>query len=319
MKLNLINQSRAGRTLLALVGGVGLWAGAVSPAGAQFLSPVGTWDFVESGSRDGLAYITFSSDFSFFGYEVLTTTRIHGGSGISESRGLTGDDTRNGPTTPPVSAGGTNVFGFLPITGTWGYDVKGRVIGFFPEAFDGSCSTNTVISSVTETNGGVITTTFSTNTVVDCSGRTNGVNFVGKVTPNKRFTLASTTAGGKVTFRGVPFVTLTDISGPWYGNKISSGQASTEFFSLSPSDLLPNMYFVDGSGAGYSYSGNAILSSQKKLAIVSSAGETNLVLRSVLGPFNPKKQTAHLKGLEQGDGVVTNIISFNIFKSPTTP
>src|SRR5947209_8473437 len=86
---------------------------------AQFATPVGTWDFVMSGSREGVAYITFFDDSTFSGYEIIVPKRqntnelVEARSDVGESRGGLP------PGIGSSGAGGTNIFGFEPVSGPW--------------------------------------------------------------------------------------------------------------------------------------------------------------------------------------------------------
>src|SRR5437588_2390492 len=125
---------------------------------AQFATPVGTWDFVMSGNRVGVAYITFFDDSTFSGYEIIVPKRSNPDQ-LTEARNFE-TETRSGiPTggtggsTGSSSTAATNIFGLEHVSGPWGFDVKGRVIGSFLETLVGTCTTNIVVSSTTVTNG----------------------------------------------------------------------------------------------------------------------------------------------------------------------
>src|SRR5947209_11632836 len=98
---------------------------------AQNDSPVGTWDCVISGARNGLAYLTFSGDINggtFAGYEVLVPKSVPSPRaslipGMVAGLGSNGLGVR-----PPVAetAGNTaGPYGYFPVSGPCGFDSKG--------------------------------------------------------------------------------------------------------------------------------------------------------------------------------------------------
>jgi hypothetical protein len=302
---------------------IGLLSASALPAAVLFNSPVGSWDFVESGNRSGIAFITFADDNTLSGYEIIVP-RVRTNTVAEAVNGSPGAGPAPGPGTS------ANLFGFVPFSGLWNYDVRGQVIGFWAESVDQVCQTNITITSMTVTNAGTNMIVQTTNRVINCNGpTTNSVSFVGKVTPGKRFTWVAFTAGGNVSFRGVPFITLTNLEGSYYGNKLQQRNRFTEFFTLAAagfSGAAANTYLVNGSGGGYAYTnGIAMLSSQKQLAMVMITGDgtgfdpSSSTLRSVMGSYNAKRQTGSLKGVEQGSGTLTNTITFQITKLPNIP
>jgi len=252
-------------------------------AKAQFYSPAGTWDFVISGGgQQGVASIQFFSDNTFSGHEILVPRSK---SGSSDSGRGTGDPDRT-PTGTNSLNGGTNLFGYSSISGQWFYDVKGKVIGNY----------SIVVGS-------------GSNAV------TKGVSFTGKVTPGKRFTLLASASSGKLTFKGVPFQQLTDLSSfpYWYGYKTENKQTFIEVFTLTPMDPAHgNVYWMDmsGDGPGYSYeSGVCIASVQKKIGFVlieEPTGNPEGFLRATVGSFlnTPSNPTAKTKGVKEPDSSV---------------
>jgi hypothetical protein len=304
-----------------------LLASTLSPncQAAAFDSPVGTWDFISSGAgQNGIAFLTFENDGTFNGYHLWApdppkkpsvNPRGSGDSG----RGSSGSSSK------------TNhfVFGFDDINGNWNYNSKGKVIGFFTILLNvtsvgfgaGSVQTNINLQGGVFTNitvffengvGSLVTnlagpfstnsyTIFNTNIVVLSAEKTNVVNFTGAVTPGRRTTMVASTAYGKVTYKGVPFVPALDISGSWVGKKIRGKQYFYEFFDLIPSEY-PNIYLSENElGAGYSFSTIAVLSRQKKIGFaVTEFTGTNSTLRSTSGPISTKKRvSAKTKGVIQ--------------------
>jgi hypothetical protein len=280
------------RMHLGVVSGIGtlLFMFLASPCEAALSAdPSGgssnTWDCVFNGSGEtGISYLTFSSDFTFSGYEVVTATPgiLNGGAGIDVGRGGDGTE-RNGSGGNTNSAGTTNtfVFGFAFIEGNWTYDVKGNIIGSFSrEDLD------------------------------------EGVSFVGTVKYGKtpRLTLIASTVQGKNTYHGVlsqsaPAPTtlaitkqVPDLNGQWSGFKREGQRFQIEQFDLNSSGL-PGLYTLSGSGPNYSTTGACLISSQRKIgfALLETPNSgTNTLLRATVGNFSdkPKVVTAKTTGVE---------------------
>lgn len=325
MKMNITIQNGCIRNLrtAAAILGLLICAGPakVCQAAPSTNSPVGTWDISFSGGgRVGLANITFAAGSplgSFIGYEIIAPKQ-HGTSQPDGRPGAVG----TGSSGSNTKAMGTNIFGFEPINGSWGFDNQGRVIGSWIELTPANaCITNITITATTETNGNIITVTLSTNTTVNCDALTNQVSFVGKVVPGKRLSLVASTSTGKVTYQGVPNTQLTNITGQWYGYKHEQQQQFLEFFTLTPVSLTAdglNAYSFQGSGPGYFYNeGFAIVSAKKKIAFASmvvhpTVGTNTL---SAVGSINLKSLNAQTKGLELAP-TVSFPLDFNAAKSP---
>lgn len=255
-------------------------------AQAQFNSPAGTWDFVISGGgQQGLAILTFSDqDFTFFGHE-MTTSSVKNSD--SDPRGGSSGRT---PTGTNSLGGGTNLFGYSEISGQWFYDSNGRVVGNYSIA-------------------------------VGSSTNVQGVSFVGKVVPGKRLTLVASSAYGKLSYKGVPFSSVTDLSGYWNGSKVHGKQSFIELFTLSPLDS--NVYYMDGIGPAYSYtSGVCMVSSQKKIGFTVLEvpdSSTNGILRATVGSFSNKLPApkAKTKGIAESD--TSSNVKFNAAKTTYIP
>jgi hypothetical protein len=106
-------------------------------------SPVGTWDCLMSGTRSGVAYLTFSEE---NGGSFDLTAVIVPNSRSPKVSLLAGDIGTNGLGSNPQPTNSlTQIFGSENVTGTWGFDNKGRVIGHFVEgARSITCTTNLV-------------------------------------------------------------------------------------------------------------------------------------------------------------------------------
>jgi hypothetical protein len=453
MKTRFLKMNRlAGPLPATLTLGAVLLLGALAPSQAQTGSPVGsTWDCLLSGKRNGIAYLTFSTNNNgtISGYEILVPQPLISPH-VSLIADVLGDNGLGFRPQPTNSNTTTNIFGYFPITGSWGFDRKGQIIGTFLEvASSENCLTNIVPATtntyvslvpVSETNafagGFCVTLPLSTNMIadsyieqmtcyaafvvtssnsfqsferieatntfpdghfcitapiatnagyyveamtcyaptapvstnsfpsmvaytnvvysdgvlcetvpvttnmvpagyleqmicyvnqLDCPGTlTNAVNFTGKAVPLKRLTLTCKTSLGTVTMRGVPAVNLIDLSGLWYGVKKQKGTTWYEFLSLTNSLIEPNTYWVDGSGAGYTYFGVAGLSSKKKIALaftVLNIDGNYQSTRAVVGSFNPKKLSGNTTGLDTPGGPTagTNRCTFQVTRRPSRP
>jgi hypothetical protein len=250
-------------------------------------SPVGTtWDCLLSGSgQQGIAFLTFSNDFTFTGYQLLVGKQSAASSIGDDGRNIGGGVGRGISLDGSAPSGGgssSTVFGFGSVSGPWDYDVKGRVVGYFVELLnqETTITTNqTVTIEVTwYTNYDYTTTpptplpvrteTTSTNVtyVTNSIATTNAVSFSAKVVPGKRLTLASSTPFGKVTYKGIPQKPIsTPISGTWQGIKKENNQDILEFFNLLPS-VVQNVYVTtNGNGPDVKFGGVSMVSVQKKM------------------------------------------------------
>jgi hypothetical protein len=263
---------------LGLILGAALFCGLASGARAQN-DPSGDWDCVISGNQQGVAFLTFNKDTTITGFEVITS---YTPPESPDGRGLGFNNDRN-----DVSSGSTTnhvLVGLFPITGNWGFDSKGRTIGFITEGDD----------------------------VVRQGG-----SFIATVKPGRRLTMKVVDSPDPTMpsfqprqhiYKGIPLDVADDVSGDFYANgtqnSITNGfeQKFVEFFNLSSADSVTNFpeifgspasanaYFLTGSGPGYTNIGLALFSGQNKMAIVSRQFETssssNSILRSVAGGFN---------------------------------
>ncbi len=243
--------------------------GAVASVIAQN-SPVGDWDFVLSGSQKGVAQITFNSDFTLSGTEVITARpdpapdeNERGGPDPASRHPLPGEGTTN-----------TFFFGSSPLVGTWTFNGSG-VVGILIE-------------------GDV--------------GLTNGISFKGKRSGN-RLTLVGHHEGRTINYRGVPLTAASNIMGNFSVMGKKDGEAFVELMNLTP-DITQNRYLVTGQGPAYDFTGFALLSVQNQLAIASlqSIG-TNGVLSAVSGSFNPRSGRGSLSGVAENARRVTGKVS----------
>ena len=126
-KLLQVAASGAGLAIAALLGGsvqTSAAATADPSAGSSF-----TWDLLSDGSgQKGIAFITFSNDLTFSGYEMWgsaapNTNTPPDGRGGSESRGS--------GLSSSSSVSNLFVFGFSRISGLWNINAKKQIVGFF--------------------------------------------------------------------------------------------------------------------------------------------------------------------------------------------
>lgn len=307
----------------AAAGAVLLCGAPVQSRAAAFDSPEGQWDVYMSGRHLGLAVFTFSDggtpDTRTFSVASILVPKpqgvIHAGTS-DDSRGTGGDDSRNGSgvtNTPPSLPDHTNVFGFGVIPnpdnppgtavepGQWGFDAKGRLVGYFTDVSGYTiCVTNEVLIN---TGIGVVT-----NIIVECSRVTNAISFVGTVAPGKRLTLLASTPDGKSVFTGVPVTTVNvpDVSGDYTAINLQDTLPHSEFFALTLNTSGvwgPNAYTISGGGPGYLYGGIALLSKSGRFAFSVDINPPilqteKLRLRSVIGTLNKRKANFRTGGID---------------------
>ncbi len=328
------------RALLAagwlLLGGLGSLSPAATP-----VSPVGTWDLLISGAEQGIAYITFSDDFSLSGYEAITPTLPSPPS--DNPRGF-GENGRVITTTTSTGTTQTNFLGFAFISGTWSYDINGRVIGVLTEGNENSvkCTTNDLVTSsisnsttvtiITNVDGSLTTnltqfstTNFFTNTVINCTTNplTNALSFTASVGPAvnpSRITIKTVGSNTRTTLSGVPATTVPDISGSYYAmRKLGQGLYFTEFLTLTPSAQFFGGFDVQGQGSDYELTGIALLSSRKRLNLVTVSTATNAPLFSAVGPVTYRNGLTNIIGNLKGSDSSSTRMNYQMVKQPPVP
>jgi hypothetical protein len=242
--------------------------GGFAPLGMAQPSPVGPWDLVLSGVQRGTAQITFSNNFTLGGFEIITVPPRHRDSVEDlDPRNPTGDGER----TPPISNGDTTIvhwYGAASLQGSWTWDAKGNVIGVLNEF------------------GPAVT---------------NGINFKAVVRPGVRITINATREGRAFTYKGIPLVAQASLAGNYYATGGREKIPFTEILTFTPGTDL-NSYDVVGTGPAYTFTGTALVSGTKHIALYTLSDETtNLVLRSVSGPFKFSATTGSgdLKGISE--------------------
>jgi len=336
MKSNILNACLRNVRSAVAIAGLMVLGGFTGVAQVQHPPYGTTWDCLISGSgQQGIAFLTFSNDFTFSGFELLVGKQTTASSGGGRNSG--GDVGRNTSTDTNAPTGtGTNLFGFGSVNGPWRYDNKGRVIGYFLQVVNQqtAITTNQNITTVngtttvyqTNADGSItswITNVFSytTNTTyfTNTSGTTNGISFTAKVVPGKHLNMVSSTPNGKVSYNGMPQNQKpipAPIGGSWYGAKKENNQTFVEFFNLLPT-VVQNIYVTtNGQGPGFKFGGVAMVSVQKKMgfALATFEGfgtndvpidaEGNVsggVLSATLGgvSYPQKGAKANTKGFEQ--------------------
>ena len=326
-----INYTLGKKIQAALLGAVLLGAGAARtqaalpfPPSPIFTNGVPAWDCLVTGIKGerGIMFFTFTYAPDGYGNYIFTNRLIHtkvpasiakvpvtitntpdaGRGGSSSGRGGSSGNpvTNTNLADAAATTAGTNIFGYLKTTGSWGYDYKGNILGFYVEL---------VLDKPGE---GTNPPTFFTN----------AVSFIGKVTPNKRFTaLYSSSIGGNGKYAGVPLKTVTnhvngsDFSGPWTGDEIVGSRDMVELFSMTNAGF-PNSYNIIGDGPSYTLdapgaTSKCLVSCQKKIAFTDYKfiTLTNIpYLRATFGPLQNTTKVAgsNTKGLLTGSNVVYN-------------
>jgi len=267
-----INNHLLKRVALALTASL-LVAGS-GAAVAQYVSPVGTWDVVISGRAKGVAFLTFNSDYTISGIEMIAPAGKVDDTSSSDLRYPGGEPGRHPDPNPdsPSTVSSTNVlYGTYDIDGRWTYDANGKIVGFFPEIGSRGSGTNS-------------------------AGVTNSVNFTAKVTPGKRISLVGSSGIGKVNYRGIPFTSVPDFSGSWLGQTKRGSQTFYELFDASAYDLFS--FDIFGTGPTYEFEGVALVSAQKRIGMHTAWTTSDPVVRVVVGSYNPAKSRGDMKGIE---------------------
>jgi len=231
-------------------------------------TPVGSWDCVMSGARQGLAYINFSDDFTFTAVEVFVPPNPG-----SKSQSLVNSivpfppDTSSGSqvSTIPTSAGAqaflvqkvgagqtvaTNLYGdfqvgILTPPTPWGFDSQGRVIGFFTELLRPvktvTCTTNTTVIQISQITTNSVTNTDGTITVYTTNITSYATNVLGVTCLTNFSTMGTNTVNfsGKV----VPGKRLTLAGETPFGKFTIQGVPAVPLADLS-SDSVPQWYGV---------------------------------------------------------------------------
>ena len=268
-------------------------------------SPVGTWDFSINGKQIGLALLTFDNDFTFHGVQYLRPGPVKKTSTTPDRRFPAGPPTRLGDvaaaaiSTPPA----TNFVGSTLMNGIWTYDEAGKIIGLLDQIVESLqlvevSLTNTV--ATTNIVGGlpVVTTQdlVTTSNVLQLVRTTNSVSLRASVVPNKKLTLVSYTPQGRLTYSGLPYIALPDISGDYFAIGRRGGLPFVEFLTLTPSAEIPGEYVVKGTGPGYGFDGLAFPSRRNQIAIYLQSDRVPHTITLHSGAFNTMTRKGSLSG-----------------------
>lgn len=346
MKNNLVKSCRCAISMAAVL----TVAGLVPAIHAQTL-PVGSWDCVIGGARQGTAFFQFLSNGTFTVTEMIVPNPPPAPPNPADTRGGEGEG-RSGTSTNSFTPS-PQIFGIEQTNGFWALNSKGQTIGFFEETSEQvncavtpipfetntsvvdvpfsqtvgtSSDPTTCVSAPTATNnlGGGVTnyteTTICSSNIVVCTALSNAVSFVGTVS-TKRIVLKCKTPFGNTSYEGVPDQTLPDISGNYSGIRTQAGVSYQEFLTLALDGSIPNLYDVSLNGPGYSYTGVSLVSSQKKISFVLGLIPpipTNqvTVVRAVTGSFNAKNVSANTVGWDQANNVLGNRERFRVQELP---
>jgi hypothetical protein len=245
-----------------------------------------TWDCLFSGGGDnGIAYLTFGSDFSITGEEILAPKQSTLNSVPTVGRGGEGDGRT--PTTNSPTGTTTNefLFGAGSVVGVWQYDAKSNIVGSF---------------------------------VLVGAPSQQDVSFTGRVSTGTKPRLTLTASFGQHhgIYNGVIAQTETGsakfpdpTTGGWFGFKRGEGQQVFEQFTLTGTSIL-GVYDLSGSGPDYVTMGACFISSQGKIGF--ALLETNSVtefsnLRSTIGSFSNTSTAikANTTGIQENNSAVS--------------
>ena len=182
--------------------------GLAGVASAQPASPVGNWDLLISGAEQGVGFLTFNSDSTVGGWEIVTfrpnnqpTEFTFGRQGIETNGGNTAE---------------FFFFGYTPVTGNWSIATSGQLVGFIAES-DG---TNVVGSQF---------------------------SFHGHTRAGKSLVLNTVESPGPIpldhsprhtTWSGAPLTNVVDLTGSWLAQGSVSIMDTNGTSSASFSELL---------------------------------------------------------------------------------
>ena len=296
--------------LAALTAAVLLLSSSAGRAQSPPPSPVGNdWDCVFSGSQLGLAVLTFNANNTLAGYEIVRPAPHKGASTDVNPRGPGAEDAGRTTTTTTSSGGSTkvitNFLGSAPINGTWYHDAAGKIVGLLNQL-----SQTVTPMEVYSTNqlGEVVT---NINYVV--TTETNAVSFRAVVVPNSHITICTYGPNGNNVLRGKPVdLAQLDQSGNFYALGKRDGLNFVEFMTFTPDGVVPNRYnFTAGMGPGYGFSGRALVSRSKQIAIytLTDAGD---VLSVYTGSYNLVSKKGKLGGLDSSNSK----LNYNVAPRP---
>jgi hypothetical protein len=273
-------------------------------------SPTGDWDLVFSGSQVGLAVLTFNSDNTLSGYEIVRPAPRKGSSSTEDvdprhpgvedtSRTVVTTSTNSGSSTVKVV---TNFLGSAPINGTWYYQQlpaagasSAKIIGLLNQL---SQTVMPVETYATNQLGEVVT-----NVTLVVTTETNAVSFRAVAVPNSRITVCTYGPNGNNVLRGKPVDTAQiNQSDDYFAIGVRDGVNFVEFLGLLQDSGLPTRYDITGGmGPGYSFTGRALVSRSKQIAIVTLDQDGSAVLSVYTGSYNLVSHKGKLSGVDSSD------------------
>ncbi len=296
--------------LAALTAAVLLLSSPAGRAQSPPPTPAGDWDIVSSGREQGLVILNFVQDTAYggtlTGYKIVRPVPRKNSGGNVDSRhpSVPGDDTERVAATGSGGSTGskpsTNFLGSAGIDGEWAFDSAGKLIGFLNQVSDREIKPVEVIT--TNVVDGFIV--LSTNVVLKGVTTTNSVSFRGTVVPGSRITLCTYGPDGNNTLRGKPRTDPGNLGGSFYAIGKRASVNFVEFSTLAQFSI-PTAYNVDGSGPGYNFTGEALVSNQKKIAILTLTEEGVPLLTVYTGSFNLTSRKGKLSG-EDSNGKKTS-------------
>ena len=203
----------------------------------QSVSPVGTWQISTSGSQKGILMMTFSNN---------NNTNTVTGYGISCKQ-----------------------FGFITLSGSWGFNSKGDVVAAYVQ------------------NVGTTSTAYT---------------FTAKMLPAGQFQArAISHGGGGYSCRGEQPQTFPDLGGSWNAAVRRKGVHMNESFTATASTNYPGVFDITGQGlsdtTSFTLSGSIIASSENKVnAVIDRTFGTDAQSSSLSGVFRPKHSQMMLSG-----------------------
>lgn len=274
-------------------------------------SPAGDWDLVYSGSQKGLALLTFNLDNTLTGYEIVRPAPRKGSSSATDvdPRHPGVEDTGRTVVTTTTSGSSsatkvvTNLLGSAPLNGVWYHDTAGKVIGIINQL---SQTVEPVESYMTNQLGEIVT-----NVTLVVTSETNAISFRAVVVPGSRITVYTYGPDGNNILRGRPVDTLqADQSGDFYAIGKRDGLNFVEFLNLQQDALLTTRYDLGGMGPGYSFTGRALVSRSKQIAVVTLSLDGSAVLSVYTGSYNLVSHKGKLSGVDSSDRKLTYNLSF---------
>lgn len=276
-------------------------------------SPVGNdWDLVFSGSQLGLAVLTFNSDNTLAGYEIVRPAPRKGASTDVDPRHPGVEDF--GRTAVTTTSGGgsssakviTNFLGSAPLNGTWYNDAAGKIVGLMNQL---SQTVTPMETYSTNQLGEVVT-----NITFVVTTETNAVSFRAVVVPNTRITICTYGPNGNNVMRGKPVdLAQADQSGNFYAVGKRDGVNFVEFLTLVPDGVVPNRYnFSGGMGPGYAFTGRALVSRSKQIALFTLTSDVDDLLTVYSGSYNLVSKKGKLGGLDSS----SRKVNYNLAPRP---